>query len=162
MIHHEDRNNRPLLVAVWPGMGQVALTAGYYLMSKLHMHETDPIPAQDLFDVDEVDIQEGLVRTARLPKTRVFRRKDPATRREIVVLIGEAQPPAGKLAFCGRLLDYAERLGIREVYTFAAMADEVSLRSPPRVFGVATHTPRDGRSSARRAFPSCPAAASPA
>ncbi len=139
MNHHEDRN-RPLLVAVWPGMGQVALTAGYYLMSKLHMHETDPLPAQDLFDVDEVDIQEGLVHTARLPKTRVFRRKDPATRREIVVLIGEAQPPAGKLAFCGRLLDYADRLGIREVYTFAAMADEVSLRSPPRVFGVATHS----------------------
>jgi uncharacterized protein len=148
MNHHEDRN-RPLLVAVWPGMGQVALTAGYYLMSKLHMHETDPLPAQDLFDVDEVDIQEGLVRTARLPKTRIFRRKDPATRREIVVLIGEAQPPAGKLAFCGRLLDYAERLGIREVFTFAAMADEVSLRSPPRVFGVATHS--EGREKLREA-----------
>jgi proteasome assembly chaperone (PAC2) family protein len=128
-------------------MGQVALTAGYYLMSKLHMHETDPLPAQDLFDVDEVDIQEGLVRTARLPKTRVFHRKDPATRREIVVLIGEAQPPAGKLAFCGRLLDYAERLDIREVYTFAAMADEVPLRSPPRVFGVATHA--EGREKLR-------------
>jgi uncharacterized protein len=146
MNHHEDRN-RPLLVAVWPGMGQVALTAGYYLMSKLHMHETDPLPAQDLFDIDEVDIQEGLVRTARLPKTRVFRRKDPTTRREIVVLIGEAQPPAGKLAFCGRLLDYADRLGIREVFTFAAMADEVSLRSPPRVFGVATHS--EGRDKLR-------------
>jgi proteasome assembly chaperone (PAC2) family protein len=148
MIHHNDQN-RPLLVAVWPGMGQVALTAGYYLMSKLHMHETDPLPAQDLFDVDEVDIQDGLVHTARLPKTRVFHRKDPATRREIVVLIGEAQPPAGKLAFCGRLLDYAERLDIREVFTFAAMADEVPLRSPPRVFGVATHT--EGRDKLRGA-----------
>ncbi|MBV8879576.1 MAG: PAC2 family protein [Planctomycetaceae bacterium] len=133
-----DRGPGPLLVAVWPGMGQVALTAGYYLMSKLHMHETDPLPAQDLFDVDQVDVNDGIVRTARLPRTRVFLWKDPAKRRDVVVLIGEAQPPAGKLAFCGRLLDYAERLGVREVYTFAAMADDVPLRAPARVLGVAT------------------------
>ena len=28
----------PWLVAVWPGMGQVAISAGYYLMAKLGMH----------------------------------------------------------------------------------------------------------------------------
>jgi uncharacterized protein len=141
-------SNRPVLVAVWPGMGQVALTAGYYLMSKLHMQETDPIPAQDLFDVDQIEIQEGLVRTASLPKTRVFLWKDPAKRRDIIVLIGEAQPPAGKLAFCGRLLDYAERLGVREVYTFAAMADDVPLQAPARVYGVATRA--EGRERLRQ------------
>ncbi len=139
----------PLLVAVWPGLGQVALTAGYYFMSKLHMQETEPLPAQDLFDVDQVDIQEGLVRTARLPTSRLFRWKDPAKKRDLIVLIGEAQPPAGKLTFCGRLLDYAQRLGVKEVYTFAAMADDVPLRSPSRVFGIATHP--EGREKLRRA-----------
>ena len=29
--------NRPWLVAVWPGMGSVGVTAGYYLMAKLGM-----------------------------------------------------------------------------------------------------------------------------
>ena len=30
--------NKPWLVAVWPGLGQVALSAGYYLLAKLGMH----------------------------------------------------------------------------------------------------------------------------
>lgn len=134
----KDDKSRPLLVAVWPGMGQVALTAGYYLMSRLHMHETKPLPAQDLFDVDQVDVEDGLVQTARLPKARIFLWKDPEKHQDVIVLIGEAQPPAGKLTFCERLLDYAERLGVREVYTFAAMVTDVALRSPARVFGIAT------------------------
>lgn len=137
-MENEHRNS-PLLIAVWPGMGQVAITAGFYLMSRLHMDETEPLPSQDLFDVDQVDIKEGLVRTARIPKTRVFRWKDATMQRDIIVLIGEAQPPAGKLAFCERLLDYAARAGVKEIFTFAAMADDVPLRAPARVFGVATH-----------------------
>jgi len=145
----EEVKNSPLLVAVWPGMGQVAITAGFYLMSRLHMDETEPLPSQDLFDVDQVDIKEGLVRTARIPKTRIFRWKDATLRRDIIVLIGEAQPPAGKLAFCERLLDYAERAGVKEIYTFAAMADDVPLRAPSHVFGVTTHP--EGRERLREA-----------
>jgi proteasome assembly chaperone (PAC2) family protein len=138
MADREDRK-APLLVAVWPGMGQVALTAGYYLMSKLHMHETEPLATQDLFDVNQVEIRDGLVRTERLPRSRIFLRNDAAEGRDVIVLIGEAQPPSGNLTFCRRLLDYAERRGVREVFTFAAMADDVPLGARARVFGVATH-----------------------
>ncbi len=131
--------NQPWLVAVWPGMGQVALTAGYYLMAKLRMHEADPLSGEGLFDAEYVQVQGGIVRTAHLPENRVFLWKDPADRHDIVVLIGEAQPPAGKLAFCGHLLDYAERLGVKEVFTFAAVASDVHPHKASRVMGVATH-----------------------
>jgi hypothetical protein len=119
-------------------MGQVALTAGYYLMSRLHMDEMEPLPTKDLFDVEHVDVKDGLVGPVRVPQNHLFLWKDPARRRDTVVLLGEAQPPAGKIAFCSRLLDYAERRGVREVYTFAAMATEMHPRDPSRVFGVAT------------------------
>ena len=33
---------QPWLVAVWPGMGQVAISAGYFLMAKLGMHLLAP------------------------------------------------------------------------------------------------------------------------
>jgi hypothetical protein len=36
----ELKLNQPWLVAVWPGMGHVAISAGYYLMAKLGMHLT--------------------------------------------------------------------------------------------------------------------------
>jgi len=44
----------PWLVAVWPGMGNVALGAGYYLLSKLSMQGVAEFEANDLFDVDYV------------------------------------------------------------------------------------------------------------
>jgi predicted ATP-grasp superfamily ATP-dependent carboligase len=119
-------------------MGQVALTAGYYLMSKLEMHEGDPLPAGDLFDMEYIDVKAGLVHAGPVPRGRLFQWKDPRGKRDIIVLIGEAQPPLRKLEFCGRLLDYAERLGVREVYAFAAMATSMQLGQTPRVFGVAT------------------------
>lgn len=130
---------RPWLVAVWPGMGQVALTAGYYLMSRLRMHETDPIPVRDLFDVEHVDVKDGVVRMGKLPQGRLFLWKDPDGPREGAVFIGEAQPPLGKHAFCARLLDAVGRLGVETVFTFAAMATSMHPSAPSRVLGVATH-----------------------
>ena len=42
----EIRLNKPWLVAVWPGMGHVAISAGYYLMAKLGMHRLAEFSAE--------------------------------------------------------------------------------------------------------------------
>ena len=39
--------NQPWLVAVWPGMGHVALNAGYYMLSKLDMAVLAELEAGD-------------------------------------------------------------------------------------------------------------------
>ncbi|NUN50783.1 MAG: PAC2 family protein [Candidatus Brocadiae bacterium] len=133
------QNRATTLVAVWPGMGQVASTAGYYLMSRLGMEEAPPIAAADLFDVEHVEIRDGLVRKADAPQGRLFLRKNPGEGADVAVFIGESQPPSGSnVAFCKRLLDAAEALGVRDVYTFAAMVSEMLPSSPSRVVGVAT------------------------
>lgn len=137
-VKRKKRKAAATLVAVWPGMGQVALTAGYYLMSRLRMHETDPLPARDLFDVEYVDIKDGLVRQGTPPQGRLFLWENPKDRRDVIVFLGEAQPPSGKNAFCDRLLGVAGTLGVRDVYTFAALATEMHPSSPSRVLGVAT------------------------
>lgn len=120
-------------------MGQVALTAGYYLMSTLRMREIAPLPATDLFDVDHVDIHQGRLRLGRRPRNRVFVWKDPAGRRDIVVFIGEAQPPTRSAEFCRRLLDHAAGLGVRRIFSFAALATDMHPRALSRVVGVANH-----------------------
>jgi hypothetical protein len=38
-------------------MGHVALTAGFYLMSKLPMHEEEAPATSDLFDLDHIDVK---------------------------------------------------------------------------------------------------------
>jgi hypothetical protein len=128
----------PYLVAVWPGMGHVALSAGYYLMAKLGMHALAEFSAHEMFDVEHVEVKRGLIRTGRLPRSRIFAWTDPNQVHDLAVFIGEAQPPIGKLSFCQRLVKYARQLGVERVFTFAAMATNMHPDRPCRVFGAAT------------------------
>lgn len=129
---------RPWLVAVWPGMGHVAISAGYYLMAKLGMHMVAEFQAEELFDVDHVEVKAGLIRTGRLPRNRFFAWADPQGRHDILIFIGEAQPPLGKYAFCHRLVGFARQMGVERVFTFAAMATQMHPENDSRVFGAAT------------------------
>ena len=135
----EDRKlHNPWLVAVWPGMGSVALTGGYYLMSKLGMHVILEYPPRELFDAEHVEVEQGIIRTGRRPRSRFFAWNDPRQRRDLIVFIGEAQPPLGKYAFCEKLIDYALELGVERVFTFAAMATQMHPEHESRCFGAAT------------------------
>jgi proteasome assembly chaperone (PAC2) family protein len=134
----EIKLNRPWLVAVWPGMGHVAISAGYFLVAKLGMHILAEFSAHELFDVEHVEVKGGLIRMGRLPRSRFFVKKDPRDQHDLVVFIGEAQPPKGRYAFCQRLIEFARHLGIERVYTFAAMATPMHPSQPSRVFGAAT------------------------
>lgn len=134
----EPKLNRPWLVAVWPGMGHVAINAGYYLMAKLGMHLLAEFSSRELFDVEHVDVKDGLIRTGHLPRSRLFAWNDPDGGRDIVVFIGEAQPPLGKYSFCRRLVEYARELGVERVFTFAAMASQMHPHNNSRVFGAST------------------------
>ena len=102
------QTEKPWLVAVWPGMGNVAISAGYYLMAKLGMHLLAEFPAQELFDVEHVEVKDGLIRPGRLPRSRFFVWNDPRGKHDLVVFIGEAQPPLGRYVFCHRLIEFAQ------------------------------------------------------
>jgi proteasome assembly chaperone (PAC2) family protein len=130
--------NHPWLTAVWPGMGHVALNAGYYLLSKLGMSVIAEYQADDLFDVDQVEVKEGIIQPGRRPRNRFFLWADPGRKHDLVVFLGEAQPPIGKAPFCRQLIAYASQLGVERVFTFAAMATQMHPASPSRVFGAAT------------------------
>ena len=135
----EQPLQRPWLIAVWPGMGNVAISAGIYLMSKLGMHLLAELSTEGLFEIDHVTVQDGLIRAADLPRNRFFVWRDPDGHRDLVVFIGEAQPPQGKYAFCRRLIEHARVLGVEHVFTFAAMATKMHPEDESRVFCAATN-----------------------
>jgi len=130
--------NRPWLVAVWPGMGHVALNAGVYLLAKLEMTAFAEFQASDLFEVDHIEVKDGLIQPGKRPKNRFFFRTDPHKRHDLVVFVGEAQPPAGKYPFCRQLVEFAKNLGVERVFTFAAMATRMNPADEARVFAAAT------------------------
>jgi len=118
-------------------MGAVGVSATYYLMAKLGMHQLAEFPAREFFERDSVDVKGGLVRLGRLPRSRLFLRRDPNREQDLIVFIGEAQPPTKGDAFCRQLIDYVQELGVERVYTFAAMATQMRPRDESRVFGAA-------------------------
>jgi proteasome assembly chaperone (PAC2) family protein len=107
-------------------------------MSKLEMNLLAEFSARGLFEVEHVLVKDGLIRAARLPRSRLFVWRDPQKARDIVVFIGEAQPPVGKYAFCERLIEFAKELGVERVFTFAAMATQMHPEHDSRVFAAAT------------------------
>jgi proteasome assembly chaperone (PAC2) family protein len=134
----ELKLNKPWLVAVWPGMGHVAISAGYYLMAKLGMHVLAEFSPRGLFEVEHIEIKKGLIHTGRLPRSRFFVWKNPGGEHDIIVFIGEAQPPSGKYAFCQKLIEFAKEHGVERVFTFGAMATRMHPAEPSRVFAAAT------------------------
>lgn len=128
----------PWLVAVWPGMGHVALNAGIYLLAKFGMTAVAELEANDLFDVNEVEVKDGVIQPARKPRSRFFVWHDPKGRHDLLVFVGEAQPPVGRFAFCRQVVRFAREVGVRRVFTFAAMATRMRPGERSRVFAAAT------------------------
>ena len=75
----------PWLLAVWPGMGHVAVNAGVYLLSKLGMTAFAEVESNDLFDVDAVEVKEGLIHPVRKPRNRFFTWIDPNRKHDLVL-----------------------------------------------------------------------------
>jgi proteasome assembly chaperone (PAC2) family protein len=134
-----DQPHRPWLVAVWPGMGHVALTAGYYLMAKMGMQQFAEFSPRDLFDIDAAIIRDGVVVKPVWPQSRLFVWEGGEQHRDVIIFIGEAQPPDGKYEFCEQLIDFARDHDVERVFTFAAMATDAPPGQDARVFAAATN-----------------------
>lgn len=129
--------NDPWLVAVWPGIGTVSISAGYYLMAKLGMHLLTEFPAFEFFELDHIKVKHGQILTSRLPRSRLFLWHDPSKKHDLIVFIGEAQPSTKSNDFCSKLIDHVRKLGVERVFTFAAMATQMGPRDESHVFGAA-------------------------
>jgi proteasome assembly chaperone (PAC2) family protein len=120
-------------------MGHVALNAGVYLLAKLGMTVVAEYESLELFDVDQIEVKQGILQAVRRPRNRFFVWNDPEQKRDLILFLGESQPPIGKYLFCRKLVEYARDLGAERVCTFAAMATQMHPEQPSRVFGAATN-----------------------
>ena len=119
----------------------MSLNAGYYLLAKLEMYLIAEFSPSELFDVEHVEVKNGKITMGSLPRSRFFLWKDPQGHHDVVVFIGDAQPAAGRYAFCHKLIDFAKTLGVERIFTFAAMATGMHPKHDSRTFGAATDEP---------------------
>jgi uncharacterized protein len=131
------QNKAPWLIAAWPGMGSVAVIAAGYLVRELRMKEVGRLPSGSHFDINEVEVDNGIVETPRIPRGIFFRWENPDGR-DLVVFLGEEQPESRVYAYANELLDMALSMGVERVVTFASMASGLHPSEDPKVTGVAT------------------------
>jgi len=133
-----DHLNDPWLVAVWPGMGSVAMLAGSHLARSLRAGTAGELRAEGLFEVQHVEVSDGVATAARPPRNLFLLWRDPNGRRDLILFVGETQPDRGGHALCERLAEQAKEWGVRRVVTFAAMATQLHPGKRPRVFAIGT------------------------
>jgi hypothetical protein len=135
-IYRKPRLKRPVLVAAWPGIGNVALRAASYLRQKLGAEAFGEIAPMPFFEPGGVFIEEDVIQPLRFPQSKFYFWRNPGSGSDIIIFEAETQPSTRGYEFAGMVLDAAQRLGVRQVYTFAAALVQTLVESP-RVWAAA-------------------------
>jgi proteasome assembly chaperone (PAC2) family protein len=129
----------PILVAAWPGMGNVAYGAAMYLKEGLKPLHFASIRTEDIFFKTGVQVQDGILDIPALPGCNFFYHRVEEGKRDLIIFIGESQPVMEKeLTLAHHVLELALHLNVREIITFAATPVNITHRDTPGVWCVAT------------------------
>jgi proteasome assembly chaperone (PAC2) family protein len=119
----------PYLIAAWPGMGNVAFKTASYLIETLHAQEFAILQTADLFYPEQAQVNDGILDMPHFPKDKFFYWKQPVikthnkqTNNDLIIFLSEAQPSPDKgYLYAHKILEIAESLKVKRVFTFAAM-----------------------------------------
>jgi len=128
----------PWLLAAWPGMGGVAAIAAGHIAQTIGATPVGMLSLAEHFPLDGVDVQHGIARANPIPRCLLLAWKDPQRKRDLLLILGEAQPPSGGADVCRKIMDMAQARGVTRILTFAAMGSQIDPREDPRVFGATT------------------------
>lgn len=138
---HRPELHQPLLLAAWPGIGQVALLAVTYLKERLGADEFAQMDAVPYFDLGGVFVEQDIIQPPRFPRNSLFAWHHPGGGPDLVIFTAEAQPSANGYQFAHRVLDVVTGLGVQSVFTMAAaLVNE--LPDSPRVWAAVSHPGR--------------------
>lgn len=139
IIKKKPRLKNPVLVAAWPGMGDVALKAAVYLKDKLGFQEFAEMSAGDFFHPSGVFLDNSLISVPQPPAGKFYFYKNPTGSNDIVLFITDAQPFIEKgYEYAHQIIDFALALRVKRVYTFAAMPIPMEHTQLPQVYVAAT------------------------
>lgn len=130
---HQPQLNQPVLLAAWPGIGQVALYAATYLRKQLGASEFAQVDAEPYFDLGGVFVEDDIIQPPRFPENSFFAWHHPDGGQDLIIFTGEAQPSAQGYRLANLVLDVATGLGTQSVFTLAA-ALMSELPDVPRVW----------------------------
>lgn len=127
-----------LLIAAWPGMGNVAVLAAHYLVQRFGFQPSGELQAPGHFDIGAVEVSAGLIKSPRQPRNVFYTGTLGENGLRTTVFVGESQPAQGAYALAGKLMDFARAHGVTRVVTFASLGSQMHPTDSSSVHGAAT------------------------
>ena len=142
-FHQKPQLENPILIASWPGIGNIGIIAVDTLRAVLEAEELGEIEPWDFFYPRRVLIRKGILEYLEFPSSKFYFKRIEGN--DIVFFIGEEQPSEGGRVYAqGRkayqmanlVLDVAEEFECRRVYTSGAAVALTHHTVKPRVWAV--------------------------
>jgi len=132
------RLNSPIMLASWPGIGNVSIIVATYLKRKLEFKELGEIEPSYFFDPIGIVARDNVVEAPQFPLSNFYYWKNKRGGSDIILFIGEDQPLTKGYELANCVLDVGQRFGVKRVYTCAAALSRIHHTEQPRVWGVVT------------------------
>ena len=140
-FHARPKLNLPVMLASWPGVSNVSITAATYLKRKLDFKKLAEVEAFHFFDPIGVVVENSVVEAPQFPRSEFYYWKNKGDGSDIILFIGEDQPVAKGYELANCVLDVGLRFQAKRVYTCAAALTRIHHTEEPRIWGVATSQP---------------------
>ena len=126
------------MLASWPGIGDVSLTAAKYLVEKLNAAEIGEIEPVHFFEPVGVSVKDNLVESPRFPESKFYYWQYPKAGKGLLIFIGEEQPSFKGYELVNCVLDVAQRFRVTRIYSCAAAVTRIHHSEEIKVWGAAT------------------------
>ncbi len=127
-----------VMLASWPGIGNVSLILARYLVEKLGAKQWGEIDPVYFFEPVGVMVKDNIVEQPRFPESKFYYWQDPTGKLGLVIFIGEEQPQPKGYEMVETVLDAAEQLGVSRLFSVAAAVTKIHYSEETKVWGVAT------------------------
>ncbi len=138
LLHDVTFSSPPLLLAAWPGMGNVGLIAMDYLRRRLNAKLFAEIDMSPFFIPDSIIVKDGIAQLPEIPSS-VFHY---ATNPDVIIFESNAQI-GGKdgITIIKTILDIARQHKVSRIFTAAALAQPMSFQATSDVLVACSGTP---------------------
>ena len=123
-------NGSPILLAAWPGMGNVGLITVDYLRIKLDMQTFAEFDMSPFFIPDSIVVKDGIAQFPEIPSSVFYYHRDP----DIIIFESNAQVGGRDgITVIKTILDAIKPFNVKQIFTFAAFAQPMSYQESPQV-----------------------------
>jgi len=133
-VLREIKPKNPVLIAAWPGMGQVAIYAARYLKDKLTARLFARLRGKEFFYQTDIAIRDSVIELQDYPEGKFYYWENKTGGQDVIIFLSEMQPQAEKfVSYTKEIIDFVHTLDVKMILTFAAMVTSVDYVRNPKV-----------------------------